>query len=148
MHNLCVILRNKLYQVIIVFWYIISDLYPSQWASLLALCLRMRKLRPPVVIWLALGQVAEKWRARIHTSSLWVAMPTHKCLHLPEGSGEGRMRARACEVALVVNNPPANAGDMRPGFDPWVGKIPWRRKWQPTPLFLSGESHGQRSLVG
>ena len=36
----------------------------------------------------------------------------------------------------------------RPGFDPWVGKIPWRRAWQPTPVFLSGESHGQRSLVG
>ena len=33
-------------------------------------------------------------------------------------------------------------------FDPWVGKILWRRKWQPTPVFLSGESHGQRSLVG
>ena len=30
----------------------------------------------------------------------------------------------------------------RPGFDPWVGKIPWRRVWQPTPVFLSGESHG------
>ena len=30
----------------------------------------------------------------------------------------------------------------------WVGKIPWRRKWQPTPLFLPGQSHGQRSLVG
>ena len=36
----------------------------------------------------------------------------------------------------------------RPGFDPWVGKIPWRRKWQPTPVFLPGEAHGQRSLVG
>ena len=32
-------------------------------------------------------------------------------------------------------------------FDPWVGKIPWRWKWQPTPVFLPGESHGQRSLV-
>ena len=31
---------------------------------------------------------------------------------------------------------------------PWVGKIPWRRAWQPIPLFLPGESHGQRSLVG
>ena len=30
----------------------------------------------------------------------------------------------------------------------WVGKIPWRRAWQPTPVFLPGESHGQRSLVG
>ena len=33
-------------------------------------------------------------------------------------------------------------------FDPWVGEIPWRRAWQPTPIFLRGESHGQRSLVG
>ena len=36
----------------------------------------------------------------------------------------------------------------RPSFNPWVRKTPWRRKWQPTPVFLSGESHGQRSLVG
>ena len=36
----------------------------------------------------------------------------------------------------------------RRGFDPWVGKILWRRKWQPTPGFFPGESHGQRSLVG
>ena len=36
----------------------------------------------------------------------------------------------------------------RPGFDPWVRKIPWRRKWHPTPVFLPRESHGQRSLVG
>ena len=36
----------------------------------------------------------------------------------------------------------------RHGFSPWVGKIPWRRAWQPTPLFLPGESHGQRSLAG
>ena len=35
-----------------------------------------------------------------------------------------------------------------PGIDPWVGKIPWRRKWQPTPVFLPGESHGWKSLVG
>ena len=34
------------------------------------------------------------------------------------------------------------------GFDPWVRKIPWRRKWQPTPVFLPGKSHRQRSLVG
>ena len=33
-------------------------------------------------------------------------------------------------------------------FDPWVGKIPWRRKWQPTPVFLPRKFHGQRSLVG
>ena len=36
----------------------------------------------------------------------------------------------------------------RSGFSPWVGKIPWRRTRQPTPVFLPGESHGQRNLVG
>ena len=36
----------------------------------------------------------------------------------------------------------------RPGFDPWVGKIPWRREWQTNPVFLPREFHGQRSLVG
>ena len=39
-----------------------------------------------------------------------------------------------------------SSGDQ--GFNPWVGKIPWRRKWPPTPVFLPGESHGQRSLEG
>ena len=33
-------------------------------------------------------------------------------------------------------------------FNPWVANIPWRRAWKPTPVFLPGESHGQRSLVG
>ena len=51
-------------------------------------------------------------------------------------------------MVLVVQNPPANAGDMRYGFDPWVGKIPWRRAWKPISVSLPGESHGQRSLVG
>ena len=36
----------------------------------------------------------------------------------------------------------------RPGFDPWVGKIPWRREWLPTSVFWPGEFHGQRSLAG
>ena len=38
------------------------------------------------------------------------------------------------------------AGDKRSRFDPWVRKIPWRRAWQPTPVFLPGESYGQRRL--
>ena len=37
---------------------------------------------------------------------------------------------------------------QRPGFDPWVGKISWRRKWQSTPALLPGKSHGPQSLVG
>ena len=51
-------------------------------------------------------------------------------------------------MSLVVKNPSANAGDVRHEFNPWVGKIPWRRAWQPTPVFLPGESHGLKSLVG
>ena len=47
----------------------------------------------------------------------------------------------------MVKNPPANTGDMRHRFDTWVGKIPWRKKWQPTPVFLPGKSCGWRSLV-
>jgi len=46
-----------------------------------------------------------------------------------------------------VKNPPVNARDVRDmGLIPWVGKIPWRSTWPPTPVFLPGESHGQRSL--
>ena len=54
----------------------------------------------------------------------------------------------AWQVVLVVKNLPANAGDRTHGLNPWVGKIPWRRTWQPTPVSLPGESPGQRSLVG
>ena len=47
-------------------------------------------------------------------------------------------------VAQMIKNPPAC---RRTGFNPWVGKIPWRREWQPTPLFLPEQFHGQRSLA-
>ena len=50
-------------------------------------------------------------------------------------------------VVLVVKNPPDNTGDMRCRLHPWVGNIPWRRAWGLTPVFLHGESHGQRSLA-
>ena len=52
------------------------------------------------------------------------------------------------KVALVVKNPPANVGDVRNQFHPWVGGICWGRKWQSSPVFLPGESHGLESLVG
>ena len=44
-------------------------------------------------------------------------------------------------MVQIVKNP-------RPGLDPWVGKIPWRREQLPIPVFLPGEFHGQRSLAG
>ena len=49
--------------------------------------------------------------------------------------GDSEDKASAC-----------NAG--RPGFDPWIEKIPWRRRWQPTRVLLPGKSHRWRSLVG
>ena len=54
-------------------------------------------------------------------------------IHSFLGGSDGKEHARQCR---------------RPSFDPWIRKIPWRRKWQPTPLFLPGEFNGQRSLMG
>ena len=54
----------------------------------------------------------------------------------------------ASQVALVVKNLPDNAGDIKDAgsiLSSW--KIPWKRAWQPTLVFLPGESHGQRSLA-
>ena len=53
--------------------------------------------------------------------------------------------SRASLVVQIVKNLPAMQETL---FDPWVRKIPWRREWLPTPAFLPGESHGQRSLAG
>ena len=49
-------------------------------------------------------------------------------------------------VAQTLKASTCNAGD--PGSIPWVRTIPWRRKWQPTPVLLPGISHGQRSPIG
>ena len=67
-----------------------------------------------------------------------IKAPQHACMHRRLTSGfPGGSDGKASAY---------NAG--RPGFDPWVGKILWRRKWQSTPVLLPGKSHGQRSLVG
>ena len=52
----------------------------------------------------------------------------------------------ASQMVLVIKNLPANVGDS--GFDPWLKKVPWGRKWQHAPVFLPGEAHGQKTLVG
>ena len=54
------------------------------------------------------------------------------------GGASGKERASQCHCRRP----------KRLGFNPWVGKIPSRRAWQPTPVFLPGESYGQRSLMG
>ena len=56
--------------------------------------------------------------------------------------GASPCHLRASLVAQEVKKP------LQCGFDPWVRKIPWRRKQQPTPVFFPGKSHGQRSLMG
>ena len=48
----------------------------------------------------------------------------------------------------MVKHPPAVQETWIGKIDPWIGKIPWRRERQPTPVFLPAEFHGQRSLVG
>ena len=48
-------------------------------------------------------------------------------------------------VSVVNNLPAGTIGDRRHGFNPWVRKIPWRRKWQSTPTFLPVKSHGERT---
>ena len=56
------------------------------------------------------------------------------------------------QEALLVKNLPANAGNLRnakpKGLIPGLGRSPWRRAWQPTPVFLPEESHGQRGPAG
>ena len=61
------------------------------------------------------------------------------------------------KLASVLTGFPGGTSDIEPrcqcrrykscGFDPWIRKIPWRRAWQPTPVFLLGESHGRKSLT-
>ena len=49
---------------------------------------------------------------------------------------------------LSISGSVAKESACSAGFDPWVWRIPWRRKWQPTPVLLPGEFHGQRSWAG
>ena len=104
--------------------------------------------------------------SHIFLSSTWKMKEMTK-LHVIAGSDDGS--ARHCNFIVVAgckelkrmciqkHFPGGTSGKeptcqcrrcKRPGFNPWVGKIPWKRKWQPTPVFLPGESYGQRSLVG
>ena len=69
-------------------------------------------------------------------SPVYTHVGVHPCVCVCERE---RLGERKCKVRWSA---------LRLRFDPWVGKIPWRRKWQPAPVFLPRESHGQRSLAG
>ena len=80
---------------------------------------------------------------------------THKYFNIPHLQHPARLRPGMSQPSFSLGylggwlscKEPACQSRI-PGFDPWVGRIPWRRKWQPTPVFLPGKSHGWRSLVG
>ena len=63
---------------------------------------------------------------------------------------KAREYGRGIQGGAVVKNLPDNTGDRRDRceFNPYVRKIPWNRKWQPSPVFLPGKFQGQRSLEG
>ena len=101
----------------------------------------------------ALGRLARRWKPRDRNWGL--PHPEQS----PRYPGVGTA-PRICNLAYslsvwgspggaVIKNLPANTGDERKTrAQSWVRKIPWRRKWLPTPVFLPGEFHGQRSLAG
>ena len=91
-----------------------------------------------------------------HSSILaWRIPGTQEPSGLPS-MGSHRVRHDWSDLAAVAAASCANdkesafqcKRDKRCSFDPWVGRIPWKRKWQPTLLFLPGKFHGNRSLVG
>ena len=71
----------------------------------------------------------------------------HQNLFAPASKAAGPLKPRGFCGGSDGKESACNAEDLA-GFNPWVGKIPWKREWQPTPVFLPGESHGWRSLVG
>ena len=89
------------------------------------------------------------------------ACKMHKAPHLPKSCFTYFHTLSSISGAYIYDLPTCTSGFpwwlsskeracqcRRRGLDPWVRKIPWRRKWQPTPLFLCGKSHAQRTLEG
>ena len=81
-----------------------------------------------------------KFRQRYKRMLPWIFSKLHYILHqsFPGGSVSKEFACNAEDFLQC----------RRPRFDPWVEKIVWRRKWQPTPVFLPEKSHGERSLAG
>ena len=76
-------------------------------------------------------------------------MPPLLIMHTPGPHPQERPTAmESRKLGCRVMGPKGHLQCRRCGFDPWFGKTPWRRKWQPTPVFLPGQSHGQRSPRG
>ena len=92
--------------------------------------------------WIFLKKLDYNFKSRLNSADWWC----ESLLPITLTRVRGRwLQVGASLVAQMVKLLPAMWG---PGFDPWLGKIPWRRKWQSTPVFLPGKFHGWRSLVG
>ena len=85
------------------------------------------------------------------------AQPFSICVYLGKSLSSCEPICKIARITATTGFPGSSAGKesacwckrhRRCGFDPWVGKFPWRRAWQPNPVFLPGEFHGQRSLAG
>ena len=76
------------------------------------------------------------------SSTTWEASP------LLRVGNSGWDQPSSSSPSLSMDNSCLCNQTWRCKFDPWVGKFPWSRKWQPTPVFLPGEFHGHRSLAG
>ena len=99
----------------------------------------------PHSIRIPIDVLAERNRVTDTRSSPSLRANVYKCLASLWSVCTSPCNSRASLVARMVKKRPAMRG---PGFEPWVGKIPWRWEWQSTPVFLPGESHGQRGLAG
>ena len=98
----------------------------------------------------SLFQKCSNKKRHFHFENLWESLKNISLVCDPESSPSPRI-----VFILLLGDLPRWLRQWRiclqcsrPRFDPWVRKIPWRRAWQPTLVFLPGEFHGQRSLVG
>ena len=135
---------------------------PSPWCQLLTSLGTFLKPKKPVLVLLLKSEI---WASKIERSN-WLYWMIHEWAVSQVARREELQKRKGFPGDSNSKNLPASAGDLgsipgsgrcpggepacqcrRPGFHPWVGKMPWRRAWQPTPVFLPGIPWTE-SLVG
>ena len=103
-----------------------------------------------MLIWLIDLSILTELKEFTHLWAWWLpSMGSHRVGHDWSDLAAAAAATNKCWLPRWDTEPTCQCRrHERPGFDPWVRKIPRRREQQPTPVFLPGESHGQRSLVG
>ena len=100
-----------------------------------------------ILEWVAMPSSRESFHPRIEP--LCLTSPVLQADSLPLSHPGSIGNTSFCSVlSLVAQTVKGLPAMRRRWFDPWVGKIPWRRKWKSTPVLMPGKSHGQGSLVG